>query len=391
MSQPLRILSIGHSYCVGLNRALIREVARDSDFDVTVAAPRFFHGDLRPIELEPEPAGSPLRLVPLDTKRSRFIHIFNYDGAALKSLIRHGDFDIVHAWEEPYIYAGYQIAKALDNSRARFCFATFQNLVKRYPPPFGHFERTVLARAQGWVAYAGLVFEAMLVREYPKETGRILDVAVDLSCFKPLDPETRVQVLGELELTPPVVGFMGRLTEAKGLDILMQAMQQIGSSRPWNLLLLGSGEYQDKVLAWAASLGWRDRVKIKLAVHADVPRYLGSMDLLAAPSQTRKNWKEQFGRMILEAFACGVPVIGSDSGEIPYVIGDAGRVVGETDVAGWARSIDMLLASDEDRRDLRERGLARAPRYSVTSLAEQYREYFRWLAARPQWLLSRAS
>jgi glycosyltransferase involved in cell wall biosynthesis len=126
-------------------------------------------------------------------------------------------------------------------------------------------------------------------------------------------------------------------------------------------------------------------------MHADVPRYLGSMDLLAAPSQTRKNWKEQFGRMILEAFACGVPVIGSDSGEIPYVIGDAGRVVGETDVAGWARSIDMLLASAEDRRDLRERGLARAPRYSVTSIAEQYREYFRWLAARPQWLLSRAS
>jgi phosphatidyl-myo-inositol dimannoside synthase len=184
---------------------------------------------------------------------------------------------------------------------------------------------------------------------------------------------------------------VGRLTEAKGLDILMQAMQQIGSSRPWNLLLLGSGEYQDKVLAWAASLGWRDRVKIKLALHADVPRYLGSMDLLAAPSQTRKNWKEQFGRMIVEAFACGVPVIGSDSGEIPYVIGDAGRVVGETDVAGWAQAIQQLLDDARDRDQLRERGLARAPRYSVIAIAEQYRAYFRWLAARPERMVSWAS
>ena len=49
--------------------------------------------------------------------------------------------------------------------------------------------------------------------------------------------------------------------------------------------------------------------------------------------------------MLIEAFACGVPVIGSNSGEIPYVIGDAGRVVGEKDVLGWAAAIVDLLNS----------------------------------------------
>ena len=83
MSRPLRILTIGHSYCVALNRALVREVARDPDFEVTVAAPSFFHGDLRPIVLEPEPTGSPLRLVSLRTRLSRLIHVFRYDGSAL--------------------------------------------------------------------------------------------------------------------------------------------------------------------------------------------------------------------------------------------------------------------------------------------------------------------
>lgn len=384
MAGRLRVLTIGHSYCVALNRALVREVARDPEFDITVASPRFFHGDLRPIEMEPEPPGSQLRMVPLETKRSRFIHIFSYDATALRALIEQGNFDVVHAWEEPYILAGYQIARALKHSRARFCFRTAQSYVKRYPPPFGYFERTVRARAQGWIAGASLVFQAMLERGFPKDSGRILNLAVDLTAFQPLPAEEKAVVAAELGLRPPVVGFVGRLTQAKGLDVLMQALDQISPPRTWSLLLLGSGEYKEKVLAWAAGKGWSDRVKITLAKHAEVPRYLAAMDLLVAPSQTMKNWREQFGRMIIEAFACGVPVVGSDSGEIPFVIGDAGRVVAEADVAGWTKTIQELLDQPGLREDLARRGLSRASKYSVSTIAEQYKDYYRWLAARTE-------
>jgi glycosyltransferase involved in cell wall biosynthesis len=381
MSSRLRILTIGHSYCVALNRALFRELARDPDFDITLAAPRFFHGDLRPLHMEPEPAGSKLRIVSLGTKLSRFIHIFSYHGSALRDLIRQGNFDIVHAWEEPYIFAGFQIARALKNNPAAFCFWTAQNNMKHYPPPFDYFERTVLARAQSWLAQAGLVYRTMLERGYPEKTGRTLTLAVDTDAFRPMTPDARAKVLETLGLRTPVVGFLGRLTEAKGLDVLMPAMEKLGPSKAWSLLFLGSGEYKEKLDAWAASHGWSERVKIVLAKHSEVPGYLGCMDLLVAPSQTMPNWKEQFGRMLVEAFASGVPVIGSDSGEIPYVIGDAGRVVGEKDVAGWAQAIDELLSDDSAREELRRRGLARAPQYSVTTIAQQYREYFRWLAA----------
>jgi glycosyltransferase involved in cell wall biosynthesis len=377
----LRILTIGHSYCVAMNRALVREVARDPEIEVTVAAPSYFHGDLRPIVLEPEPPGSPLRLVPLGTKLSRFIHVFRYDGAALQALIREGGFDVVHAWEEPYVFAGYQIAKALKHSPARFCFRTAQSYVKYYPLPFSHFERTVVARAQGWIAGASLVYEAMLRRGFSKDTGRILNLAVDSAEFQPLTPANRAVVVQELGLQPPVIGFVGRLTQAKGLDVLMQAMEQVGGSRLWSLLLLGSGEYEEKVQEWALRNGWASRVQVKLVKHSEVPRYLGCMDMMVAPSQSMKNWREQFGRMIIEAFASGVPVIGSDSGEIPFVIGDAGRVVAEADIAGWARAIEQLLDSAEKRDELKSRGLARAPRYSVATIAKQYRDYYRWLAS----------
>ncbi|MGH7286064.1 MAG: glycosyltransferase family 4 protein, partial [Polyangiaceae bacterium] len=255
-----------------------------------------------------------------------------------------------------------------------------QSYVKKYPPPFGYFERKVLERAQGWIAGAGLVREAMLKRGFPADRGRVLNLAVDLTAFRPLDAEAKTKMLGELGLQAPVIGFVGRLTEAKGLDILMQSLDRVGRERRWGALFLGSGEYEKKILDWTKACGIESRVKVMLVHHSDMPRYVGSLDMMVAPSQTMKNWREQFGRMLIEAFACGVPVIGSDSGEIPLVIGDAGIVVGEKDVAGWARAIEKLLESREDRETLRTRGLERAKSYSVESIAKKYREFYRWLA-----------
>ncbi|MBV9126297.1 MAG: glycosyltransferase family 4 protein [Planctomycetes bacterium] len=379
----LRILTIGHSYVIGMNRAVIREVARDPAFDVTLAAPNFFHGDLRPVSLEPEPDHSPLRIVGLDTFWSRFVHIFRYQGRALNRLVRAGGFDVVHAWEEPYIFSGYQIARAVAPTSSRFCFRTAQNYRKRYPPPFQLFERHTLARAQGWIASGSLVDQAMRERGYPVERGRLIPLGVDLQAFQPLDPSLRARMLRSLGLSPPVLGFLGRLTPAKGLDVLMQALDLLPPSRPWSLLVLGSGPEEARVRRWAAQRGWSSRVRIKLVQHQEVPRFLGTMDLLLAPSQTVRNWREQFGRMLIEAFASGVPVIGSDSGEIPYVVGDAGRIVPEADAAAWARAIEEWLDDPATRKDMARRGLDRVQRFSVPAVAQQYRDYFRWLVEQP--------
>jgi glycosyltransferase involved in cell wall biosynthesis len=301
-----------------------------------------------------------------------------YDARVLKRLVAQ-DFDVVHAWQEPYCYPCYQIAQALRGTRARFCFRTAQNNVKRYPFPFCYFERKALARTQGWIAGASLVYRAMLQRRFPAEQGRIINLAVETGLFRPLDEREKTAVLRELRLEPPVIGFVGRLTESKGLDVLMKAVERV-SQPQWSLLLLGSGPYEARIKRWAAQRGWSDRVCSQLVRHEDVPQYLGAMDVLVAPSQTRWNWREQFGRMLIEAFGCGVPIIGSDSGEIPYVIGDAGRVVPEADVAGWAGAIERLLKDDQARNELAQRGLRRARQFSVEHIAGQYREFYRWLA-----------
>jgi glycosyltransferase involved in cell wall biosynthesis len=109
------------------------------------------------------------------------------------------------------------------------------------------------------------------------------------------------------------------------------------------------------------------------------------MDILCAPSQTMPNWQEQFGRMLIEAFACGVPVIGSDSGEIPYVIQDAGVVVGEKDEQGWLEALSDLLESPSRRAELAAKGLERSHSiYAWPVIAKQYLEFFTELSDSPR-------
>src|SRR5439155_1924103 len=131
---------------------------------------------------------------------------------------------------------------------------------------------------------------------------------------------------------PLVVGYLGRFVPEKGVGLLTRVLDRL--ERPWRALFVGGGPLLGELQTWAA--GHADRVRVVSGVpHAEVPGYINAMDVLAAPSQTMPRWKEQLGRMILEAFACGVPVIASDSGEIPYVVADAGRVIGEADETSW--------------------------------------------------------
>ncbi len=113
-----------------------------------------------------------------------------------------------------------------------------------------------------------------------------------------------------------------------------------------------------------------------------VPEFLGGLDALVLPSLTYPNWKEQFGRVLMEAMACEVPVVGSDSGEIAHVIGDAGLVFPEGDVTALTDCLRRLRAAPELRRELAARGLARVrERYTQDRIAAQTLEVYQTVLA----------
>ncbi len=374
MSKPRKLLSISHSYVVKLNRRLVNEIARlgKGEWEVTAVAPSFVQGDLRPIQLESDPKEiCQLEAVPVYFSKPP--HIMTY-GWKLKEIMQQ-DWDLVHCWQEPYTFTGGQIAW-WTNEATPLVFSTFQNKIKQYPPPFNWIEQYAINRAIGWIAFGESIHAALKNRPGYARPMRIISPGVDTNYFYP-DTNAKLQIhrlLDWQEQGAPVIGFLGRLVPEKGLDLLMQVLDSLQT--PWRAVFVGTGKMESQLRAWAKS--YPEQVRICTNVkHSEVPQYLNAMDVLCAPSQTVHNWREQFGRMLIEAFACGVPVIGSDSGEIPHVIQDTGIVVGEKDVKGWTQALSDLLESPSLRQELGTKSLYRAHTfYAWSVIAKQHLEFF---------------
>jgi glycosyltransferase involved in cell wall biosynthesis len=371
-----RLLTIGHSYVVAANRRLAHHLALAGagEWEVTAAAPERYPGDLREVTLEPI-EGEACRVVPVPVHWARRPHRKRY-GRRLADLLRDERWDVVHCWQEPFVRSAFDVARRAPKDAA-LVYATFQNLPKRYPPPFSWFERAAMARADGWVAF-GRTVEATLAGR-PGYRGRphaVIAPGVDVERFRP-DPEARRRIrreLGWADEGDPVIGYLGRFVEEKGLQVLTTALSR--TERDWRALFVGGGPDEPKLRPWADD--FHDITAIVTGVpHGRVPAYLAAMDVLVAPSLTTPRWREQFGRMLTEAMACGVPVVGSDSGEIPHVIGDAGIIVPEGDPDALAAVLDELIASPERRADLSRRGLERVrSEFSLPVVARRHLDFF---------------
>ena len=192
---------------------------------------------------------------------------------------------------------------------------------------------------------------------------------------------------GEVELAPPAVpawedvpaaseghpftiGYAGRLVESKGLFDLLGAARTLQA--PVELLLIGDGELRAR-LEGQPIPGSKVRV-IRGLAHDQMASAYAQLDVLVLPSRTTSTWKEQFGRVIVEALWCGVPVIGSDSGEIPWLIGltEGGLVFGEGDREMLAEQLRTLRESPALRHSLAKAGRSAVERlFSVPAATDR--------------------
>jgi glycosyltransferase involved in cell wall biosynthesis len=344
----LRVLMISKACVVGMYQRKLEELARIPDTDLHVVVPPFWRDGRHVTPLERAyPAGYELDIQPMALNGSFHLHFY----PKLGGVFQHLRPDILHMDEEPYNLATFQAMRLASRHGTRSLFFTWQNLLRRYPPPFSAFERYSFRHAS--FALAGNQ-EAVQVLRAKGYTGPV-EVVPQFG----VDPELYHKDLhAPRAATGFVIGYAGRLVEEKGVQVLLHAVAELRGD--WSLRVLGRGPYQRELEALGTRLGLGERVEYCTGLsYGDMPRELNALDVLVLPSLTRRNWKEQFGRVLIEAMACEVPVVGSSSGEIPHLIGEAGMVFPEGDARSLREALGRLMQSHELCAELGQRGRAR--------------------------------
>jgi glycosyltransferase involved in cell wall biosynthesis len=150
------------------------------------------------------------------------------------------------------------------------------------------------------------------------------------------------------------IGFVGRLVPERGLDLLFRAC--VGLTGRWTLTVIGTGPSQEELEALAERLGISARISWlgplpREAVDQVWPR----LDCVVFPARTTPRWVATAARGALHAMANGVTVVASDSGALPEIVGDTGRIVREEDVPALTKALQELYA---DRTECERLGVA---------------------------------
>jgi glycosyltransferase involved in cell wall biosynthesis len=368
----MRVLMISRPCLVGAYQRKLEQIAHFSDVALMVLVPSSWREGDRVMQLERAyTTGYELVSEPITFNGSFHLHFYPYLARRLRAFAP----NVVHIDEEPYNLATFHAMRLAKRAGAQALWFSWQNLNRRYPHPFRYFERYNLRHADHAIVGSEGAAKVWQEKGYDGSMTVIPQFGVDPNIFTPSqgerDPEREF-----------VIGYAGRLVPEKGVDLLLEAVA--GLDGAWRLIVLGGGPERDRLETLARRLGIMDRITFESWLPAlQLPAFYRTLDAFVLPSRSRHNWVEQFGRVLIEAMACGVPVVGSDCGEIPRVIGDAGLTFPEDDAGVLCERLAGLMCDADQRSDLARRGRERVmAHFTQAHIAAQtvavYRELASW-------------
>jgi len=351
----MRLLVISHSCATAVNRGLYAQIRELTGWHVSLVVPARWRDEFGNILEESANYGlDDLRHISVFANGSIIMHGYKTSMAKLFEQARPA---LIYANHEPYAVATAQACWAnMRSIKVPFGFYSCQNIRKSYPPPFSWAEGMVYRNSSFAFPITDEVSRVLSEKGFrgertvcalPLDRGKY---HIGLRGARPIGfPATREEV---------VIGFVGRLTEAKGLRTLATALGKL-ADLPWRLVVVGTGDFQEEFERLLETAKVRSRVTFAGYVpHEETPRWLASLDVLVLPSETQPNWKEQFGRVIPEALACGAAVVGSDSGEIPNLIRQSGggSVFRERDPQALAEVLRTIITEPQRREEMASTG-----------------------------------
>ncbi len=372
----MRVLMVSKALIRGSYQKKLEELAKFPDLELKVIVPPAWREAGQVIPLERAHTMG-YQLVVEQMVLNGHFHLHFYPG--LGRQIREFQPHLLHMDEEPYNLATFQGFWLGIRAGARCLFFTWQNLPRSQPFPFSAMQRYNFRQASFALAGSHEAADVLRAKGYHGPLEVIPQFGVDPELFRPLDARPRNR-----EYHRFAIGYVGRLTEAKGVQVLLRAVAFL-SGHDWELKIVGSGPYRGQLERLAGKLDLGDRVVFQNPIpNSQMPAILSHLDVLILPSLTRPRWKEQFGRVLVEAMACGIPVVGSDSGEIPKVVGEAGLVFPEGDAEALSRRIEELREDQSLWEVLSRRGRERVlAHYTQAEIAQRTYAVYRQMMAEP--------
>jgi len=259
--------------------------------------------------------------------------------------------------EEPFSLAALQWSLAAIASRVPYSVQVAETRDRRLPAVVRHCRRLVLEHA------------ALVMARSPSAWDRATAWGAGAGVRLIPHPVPAWSPVDKAEDRPFTVGFAGRLVEEKGLWDLVSAVE---GHPEWRLLVVGNGPLRDALGAASPTIEIRCDVD-----HREMPQAFALMDVLVLPSRSVANWSEQFGRVLVEALWCLTPVIGSSSGEIPWIIGTCGGgwLFEEGDVTGLRLLLEHAVARPEECAAVATHGRRVVEEsFSLAAVARQVRD-----------------
>ena len=407
----LRILLISHtcqSPAEGQPKSELLHARGDLNLKILIPSRWKHYGKWRPVQFLPNAKASYIVgkvRWPSMGPALFFLHYYPH----LKRILLDFKPDVIDLWEEPWsmvsAHTCYLRNKLLPKSK--IISETEQNIFRKLPQPFEFFRQYTIKNTDYLIGRSTEAVDVMRRHGYHGPACTVPN-GVDASMFTPTKKtEEGTKKLEEKgsAASPPcsseavrsrmpqasssfkageappvrsseavrsfVVGYAGRLVKEKGLGDLVDAIALCPANV--HLTLIGDGPFKFQLQQRIAEKQLADRVRISPGVPlAQLPDWMRSLNVFALPSRTTRTWKEQFGRVIIEAHACGIPVIGSNSGAIPEVIGEAGLVAQEGDPQSLAAAIRQLAANPASAVEMGRLGRRRVENWCCwPKIAEQ--------------------
>jgi glycosyltransferase involved in cell wall biosynthesis len=386
--QKPHLLMIGHMYATAFNRRKLNPLA--GYFQITCVTWDLDTGTLfgRPLaDFDHEdhlPEYQLMRLPrwPVGQSHTKYFHLH------LAKLLRDQSFDLILVDSEPWSFIRWQtwLLSRLIQPKSVFGEFSWENIER--PGLKGIILSCIYrlaVKTHHFSISGNAACRTIFLKYGAKENANLVAAQLGVECreFHPPSSEEKTKIRFELGLPSDsfLIGFCGRLTASKGIPELLLAIERLRSSFPdkvIHLAMLGHGDMFEELTAFAASNPWLHLLSPR--PHRDVAAFMRSLDLFILASKPvtfgPDLWEEQFGHVLIEAMAAGVPTFGSSSGAIPEVIGFPEAIFNHSDLESLLSVVEPWLKNQSDLQALavkqRQRTLSL---YSHESLARIWADF----------------